>query len=141
MTTAVWNSPRIWLWRAGQILRSLASLVQHPTRRYGRRYFSPASATRSRWKSYKQSAWFQDPNQPHIHSTFQARATDGEMFYTVATIDMQAAVLQQDPKFLLDIKEYKERVAGSWLQTYLAPKCRCKLGWHWGCKVHRTWRN
>lgn len=60
----------------------------------------------------------------------------GEMFFTQAFVDFE--LNEQLRESLVDAAKKGTRVS---LESYLSPKCRCQIGPHWRCSVHKNWKN
>lgn len=56
------------------------------------------------------------------------------MFYQAATL---SRLVSSDKRF----REDKMHEVEARLDSYASADCRCRLGWHWKCKVHQNWEN
>ncbi len=114
----------------GQVLRLFAT-----TKFTLRNFFR-----RPRHTQWKKEPWHRVCEIPTNVSTDMVSClgitNTGEMFFTQAFVDYDPN--ESIRASLIDAEKYNTRKA---LESYLSPSCRCQVGRHWRCSVHKNWKN
>lgn len=138
-------SIRSRLWWARYVVGSLMYLLK-PTPSRIRCYFS--HGTRTSWEETRFTGWKEAPNRVCLCAQIIGIAAIPssplkEYFYraaTIADVDLIAG-LERNQGRAVEKRNQIEEMMKTNLDTFLNPACRCKLGPHWRCPLHFTWRD
>lgn len=123
-------------------VRSMWSLVQHPSKAYWTRYF--AKGYRKGWTETRNTGWKLSPNEPiryfQLIGTASGTPFGNEVFYTQSSVDENSVLMMRGEIERERFMRLKVKSAEDHLASFLDPKCRCKVGWHWKCNRHYVWK-
>jgi hypothetical protein len=62
-----------------------------------------------------------------------------DFYYAAATVEqrqLNAYTVEESRQRMLTAKMQQAR---DFLETFLSPECRCRVGYHWKCRRHGKW--
>lgn len=122
-------------------VRSMWSLVLHPSKAYWTRYF--AKGYRKGWTETKNRGWKQSPNEPmsycQLIGTASGTPFGDEMFCAQTGVDESSVLMMRGEIERERFMRLKIKSCEYHLNSFLDPECRCKVGWHWKCELHHVW--
>lgn len=91
------------------------------------------------WKWTKDTAWRESPNEMKLVICVYGVDSVGNHFCAYGWADPLAVLISRGPEAKARYLEDKKKLCIAHLELFLRPDCRCRVGYHWKCGVHRTW--
>lgn len=93
------------------------------------------------WTDIRFTGFRESQSQLRLHGQWVGTTNTGELYYTAATIDCCGEWRFTSEETRGNWSRAKMNTAKASIETFLDPKCRCRVGFHWKCGIHRKWVN
>lgn len=92
------------------------------------------------WKWTKERGWFEDSNSVMLKYYAYGEDSKGRTYVAYAHASPKECLISRGPHAEKKYLEEKRLDALAHLETFLHRDCRCRVGYHWKCKIHGTWK-
>ena len=92
------------------------------------------------WKWTKSKSWMESPNSLSKYYVAYGEDSAGMIYQATASVNDLEDLISRGPGARHRLFEDRRLNALAYLETFLNPDCRCRVGLHWKCGIHGTWR-
>ena len=78
-------------------------------------------------------------NERAYQAQWTAQDNRGEFYYTAVYVNESSFAPVFGSESHAGFLKAKQDNARESLETYLDPHCRCRVGFHWKCAIHKKW--
>ena len=104
-----------------------------------RLYFKPNGPRE--WMYINFIGFREQPSDLNLCAQWIGTTNTGDMYYTTTTIDSGGEWRFASKESRANWMRAKEEICRQGIERFLDPSCRCRVGYHWKCPIHRTWVN
>jgi hypothetical protein len=91
------------------------------------------------WKWTNETEWNKPWFLADMTMSVHGEDSSGNHYGTWVTIEPLTMLITRTPEAKERFVEEKRQQCIKHLQTYLNPECRCRVGLHWKCGIHKRW--